>query len=491
VPAFVLALLIAVAVFAFLVWDNLLGARKMMPKPDGSKADSTTMPFHSIAIRIVSSYLQVSGTLLRFDLTLPKSVETLITFESGASSLGERLLMFECLTEMRSDYYLFVMRQVAMIWLIPLASIVCCSLFWLVIFRKKWSLDGFTASLMVLFYSLFPSIVTRVALASSCSLFGSKLLLSEALSVTCWSERHWVVILTVGLPGLVFVLFIPIALARLLTHQRLAKRLYYHQSKYEPKWTLRYGFIFAGYRIGYEWWESVIMLRKCCFVLLSIFLNAYGATPQCVGASMILVAALSLHLQYQPFLEDDHNRLESIGLHACLLQLLVALMCNAVGKVGASTLGPVSTLVMIFTMFASSVGFFYWAIRVTIQSSKEADGAMGKMARFCRQWCGAKRKVRVKRRIVPAGNDLQLSPELKVDHLRRHLNKTVNKAVIHHKANKVIQSSVDHIHKHKEKMHRMKKKSTSRLQARLSKRKSMLLVAQNGDSSPVAVHVIK
>ena len=38
--------------------------------------------------------------------------------------------------------------------------------------------------------------------------------------------------------------------------------------------------VFAGYRSGYEWWESIIMFRKCCFVMLSIFLGVYGATPQ-------------------------------------------------------------------------------------------------------------------------------------------------------------------------------------------------------------------
>ena len=38
--------------------------------------------------------------------------------------------------------------------------------------------------------------------------------------------------------------------------------------------------VFAGYRPGYEWWESMIMFRKCCFVMLSIFLGMYGATPQ-------------------------------------------------------------------------------------------------------------------------------------------------------------------------------------------------------------------
>ena len=39
--------------------------------------------------------------------------------------------------------------------------------------------------------------------------------------------------------------------------------------------------------------EAVVMLRKCAFVLLSIFLRSYGASPQVVAASMVLIVAMS------------------------------------------------------------------------------------------------------------------------------------------------------------------------------------------------------
>ena len=303
--------------------------------------------------------------------------------------------MFECMTKQRDDFQLFLVRQIAMVWIIPVTSIVCCLVFWFVLFRRKWSFDGFVASLMVLFYTLFPSIVTRVALTSSCRSYGSRLLLTEALSVNCYYAKHSLVIAAVGLPGLLlFVVVIPFALARKLILQRRKQTLYFDQEHFDPKWTIRYGFIFAGYRHGFEWWESVIMMRKCCFVLLSIFLGAYGTTAQCVASSMILVAALSMQLQYRPFLDDDHNQLESIGLHACLLQLLVALLSNSVGKVDQSTLGPMSTSVLIVVMFGSSLVFFGWTVRVTVQSSKNQKGGIGVLSRACSGCCGRKKGAR-------------------------------------------------------------------------------------------------
>ena len=96
--------MLAVLLFAFLVWDNLDGANNMIPKDeehieDVITGDSTTtgtssatssttkMPFHSIVIRIVSSYLQIAGMLLQFDLHLPPSVRTLVVVEGSTSSL--------------------------------------------------------------------------------------------------------------------------------------------------------------------------------------------------------------------------------------------------------------------------------------------------------------------------------------------------------------------------------------------------------------------
>ena len=168
----------------------------MMSDADGNGLPDAKMPFHSIAIRIVSSYLQVAGLLTRFDLTLPEAVTSLVVAESSASSLSEQLLLFDCATDARDDRDMFLLRQVASVWLVPLVAIVCCTVFWFGIFaifcRAKVPsqnmlrpLDGFVSSVCVLFYTQFPSIVSRIALTFSCKQFGERRLLTEALSVQC------------------------------------------------------------------------------------------------------------------------------------------------------------------------------------------------------------------------------------------------------------------------------------------------------------------
>ena len=198
---------------------------------------------------------------------------------------------------------------------------------------------------------------------------------------------------------LFYVILVPSSIAYMLNKQRRALTLYPSQEKYESKWTLRFGFMFAGYREGYEWWESVVLLRKCFFVLLAIFLKQYGPAPQVVAASLILIVALSAEFQYLPYEDKEHDRIERIGIQACLLQLEVALLCNLIRDQPVSSasdmasLGPKSTVLLIIIVFGSTLYFFFETIRATIQGSQETPGVVGILARSCGDRCGKTRSV--------------------------------------------------------------------------------------------------
>ena len=193
-------------------------------------------------------------------------------------------------------------------------------------------------------------------------------------------------ILTIGAPVVVLYLFLfPGFISFFLIRQRKKKELYPHQKFYKPRWTIRLGFMFAGYREGFEWWESVVLVRKALVFLLSIFLKSYGTTPQVVAAGMVLVIALSFHLQYQPYQAAHHNWIESISLHTCLVQILVVLMGNMIGRVHVSEagyeLGPVSSLTIIVTMFTTTILFFWQVCHSTVKNSQSNIGAVGAISR--------------------------------------------------------------------------------------------------------------
>ena len=67
--------------------------------------------------------------------------------------------------------------------------------------------------------------------------------------------------------------------------------------------------------------------QKVCFRPTLHFLRTYGASPQVVAASMVLLQLYHCTCSTVPYQDEAHNYLESLGLHICLLQLLVTLMC--------------------------------------------------------------------------------------------------------------------------------------------------------------------
>ena len=238
---FTIACFAIIGLFAYLVYDSLDGAKEiastmvlMRNKEKTNMTDDANahMPFHTIAIRIVSSFLQMSSMLLSFDIALPTSVTNLLHIESSVSSLSSELMNFDCATDQRDDGEMFLIKQIMAVWVVPFIATTLCAVFWFIfsLVRKCKgkkeekvkeekvdeekeeeekveeisvdAFDGFIASLMVLFYTLFPSVLNRVALTLSCRKFHDKTLLTEALSITCGEDQHIAIISLVGIPGM-------------------------------------------------------------------------------------------------------------------------------------------------------------------------------------------------------------------------------------------------------------------------------------------------
>ena len=74
------------------------------------------------------------------------------------------------------------------------------------------------------------------------------------LSVECYSLEHWSSIIGwIGVLGiLLYIGVAPMLIALMLVQQRRWQELYPSQQHYESKWTLRFGFMLAGYKEGYE-----------------------------------------------------------------------------------------------------------------------------------------------------------------------------------------------------------------------------------------------
>jgi CRP-like cAMP-binding protein len=101
--------------------------------------------------------------------------------------------------------------------------------------------------------------------------------------------------------------------------------------------------------------------------------------------------ALSAALEHLPYQNEHHNQIEKYGIQACLLQLMVALLCNLVqdegGQGGHNRLGPTSTAFLIFVVFGSTLAYFGMTVHATVRGSLKTKGVVGKLARVMAKCC--------------------------------------------------------------------------------------------------------
>ena len=160
-----------------------------------------------------------------------------------------------------------------------------------------------------------------------------------------------------------------------------AKTLLPHQSDFHPVACYRYGFLFLGYEQEFYGWEVFVMLRKAAFVITSGLLRPYGPVAQVVGASIILITSLSIHLQKAPYDSKGHDYMETISLHCGLLILMFVLLTSIVGQDVSGKLGPISTVALIIVVFGSTIFFFVSSFVLVMSNSHDNKSVIGTIAR--------------------------------------------------------------------------------------------------------------
>ena len=386
-----------IAALAFLVSDSLDGIDKISAHV--AEGEDASVPFHSVGIRIMSSFMQVAGLLNNFRLSLPNAVVTLMTVLQTSSGVGGAVISFNCLLPETRGVSLLLIKLITTVIVLPMALAVLVVLFWLVhgLFCHKKSesgagpMDKMVGSMLVLYYLTFPSMLHGMTQAMSCTTYGpynnpsSRVLLDGALDVECYGVQHRLLLLSVVVPAfVVFVVIVPALVVYTMHREYLEHRLLPHQDHFNPVSCYRYGFLFLGYEQEFYGFELAVMLRKAALVVVGGLLRPYGSVTQVIGASSILIVSLSIHLQHRPYDSDGHDTMESVSLHASLAILMSVLVCSKVGALqDGTTLGPTSSIVLIVIVFASVGIFFYVSLTHITKHSHDHKGLLGMISRAC------------------------------------------------------------------------------------------------------------
>ena len=431
------------------------------------------MPFHSIALRVLSSYLQVSSLTSRFELILPESVQVVVEFEGTASALGDQALSFDCAAGTTRGTELFLLKQVISM-ILPLAAsfIICICWFAAKVMRLvKHPYDMMVSTICILYYLFFPTIVKRIAISFACTGYGGvdgnevRYLMDNAMAVKCFESKHLAHIVGVILPGALFYLcVVPLAIARTLVTLVKLGKLYPGSKRYNPRYTYRFGFLFSGYEPKYAWWEFIVLMRKALFVILTIFFASEGAGAQVSAAVLILIGALSAQLHCSPYGDIDHDTLESASLHMSLIVLPTALLCNSLGEKDGQ-LELLESIVFIVVFFSSTIFFFKLVIQTTLHANHhDKTSKLGKIARATRIKPGRRKTIRMQNE--------RMKRSLRTTAQRRNSlsSSLVKEAVIMDKSLKHVETSLSEVNDANALREEQRMQAKFRLQKRLRAR---------------------
>merc|ERR1711871_876797 len=130
-PIFIFLILVTVYYMYYLVSDSLNGSAIIIK----GGLNSTGMPYHTIALRILQSYLQVASLLTYFRVNLSNEVATLVEYQGKAASVVAQVLSFDCSASQERGLGLFFLKQTVAVCL-PLATPLV-AIVWLLVHKTK------------------------------------------------------------------------------------------------------------------------------------------------------------------------------------------------------------------------------------------------------------------------------------------------------------------------------------------------------------------
>lgn len=94
---------------------------------------------------------------------------------------------------------------------------------------------------------------------------------------------------------------------------------------------MKYGFLFAGYKVRLFFWEIVIIFRKIFLVMLFAFLTVVSSSTQVLAGLLCLIVSMVLHVKFEPYSSIRMNRMEHYSLQVTSLTMYMGMFYVAGG----------------------------------------------------------------------------------------------------------------------------------------------------------------
>lgn len=214
----------------------------------------------------------------------------------------------------------------------------------------------------------WPTIVEKTLEVLNCERIGDEYYLVKDVSVKCYDSTHYIFLsisyVALGLYGV----GIPLLGFRLLYKYRY--RLFDMQNRYDGSTPL--SFLFLGYREKRWYYEFIIMGKKACLILISVFLRNHPRY-QIIAASLLIQVSFFLHVFLRPYDTITSygaicNKLESISLLSLVMTLSTGLFFGTINS--GYELGLFEDVLIVLLLLSNGGIAFYFFIYFVVLGFK-------------------------------------------------------------------------------------------------------------------------
>lgn len=367
---------VQVLVVAFLVFLSLRAADRehIFTTVTGTKALVHASQIPTL-FKIFLNYIQLLAIASQFDLDWPPDLVRVLTFVGKLSTLGIGASSLEC--ELAFGFF----DQARLQMIVPVAGAGLAAVIWLgLTYRKARSLAeveasrgsgslatralagvwtnrsyfvaGFTSTLLIVLFVSHPHQIMLGFKMLTCERIDGVLRLRADLETVCWSSsRHiFFATLTTTVALGVYGALLPAAVfAWLFTHRKnLTNRAT----------TVRFGFLYRGYRPAFFWWEVVIIIRKLVVIVILVF--GTDIVKQAAAATWFVFLVAIVHTLFRPFESRISQGFDLFSLITTGSTLMIGILFesdkipvgSAARSLGLATIAILNSLTVLYLVTA-------------------------------------------------------------------------------------------------------------------------------------------
>ena len=234
------------------------------------------------------------------------------------------------------------------------------------VFYKSWM----CTSILIGLFLAWPTIIKQSLSIIPCKQYGDKYYLLEDLAIECYTSKYYSYLILSYFSLGIYGLLVPLIAFNLIRSRRYT--LYDFETKYEMPAPL--SFLFLGYREETWYYEFIVMAKKYCLIVITVFLKEYSRY-QMISASLFIQAAFFIHVFVRPYDSITNygilcNKLESSSLLALVVTLNSGLFFGTVSDNHNLGNFEIFLIVILFLMnILVMLYFLFYLVKLTFNES--------------------------------------------------------------------------------------------------------------------------